>query len=104
MLGTVACLAYDPRLMKPSQRAGARVCWSWWRAWFVTLHPTTWLACRGAFVLGVVAGLVYLGGSKLLLRLRIDDPLEACAVHGGCSLVGILGALRTRAPAVSLHA
>ena len=47
-------------------------------------------------MLGVVAGLVYLGCCKLLLRLRIDDPLEACAVHGGCSLVGILGAMRMR--------
>ena len=45
-------------------------------------------------MLGVVAGVVYLGCCKLLLRLRIDDPLDACAVHGGCSLVGILGALR----------
>jgi ammonia channel protein AmtB len=47
---------------------------------------------RAAFVLGVLAGLAYLGCSRLLLRLRVDDPLEACAVHGGCSLVGILGA------------
>ncbi len=43
-------------------------------------------------MLGVLAGLAYLGCSRLLLRLRVDDPLEACAVHGGCSLVGILGA------------
>ncbi|KAK9837144.1 hypothetical protein WJX81_005991 [Elliptochloris bilobata] len=50
-------------------------------------HVDPW----GAFLLGVIAGLVYLGCSKLLLHLRIDDPLEACAVHGGCSLVGILG-------------
>ena len=47
---------------------------------------------RAAFVLGVLAGLAYLGCSRLLLRARVDDPLEACAVHGGCSLVGILGA------------
>ena len=43
-------------------------------------------------MLGVIAGLVYLGCSKLLIYMRIDDPLEASAVHGGCSLVGILGA------------
>ena len=47
-------------------------------------------------MLGVVAGVMYLGCCKLLLRLRIDDPLDACAVHGGCSLVGILGALHMR--------
>ena len=47
-------------------------------------------------MLGVVAGVVYLGCCKLLLRLRIDDPLDACAVHAGCSLVGILGALLMR--------
>lgn len=49
------------------------------------------LACRAAFVLGCIAGGVYIGCSRALLCLRIDDPLDASAVHAGCSLVGLLG-------------
>lgn len=34
-----------------------------------------------AFVIGLVAGVVYLGGSKLLIYLRIDDAVDAIPVH-----------------------
>ena len=48
-------------------------------------------ACRAAFVLGCIAGGVYIGCSRALLSLRIDDPLDASAVHAGCAIVGLLG-------------
>ena len=47
--------------------------------------------CRAAFVLGCIAGGVYIGCSRALLWLRIDDPLDASAVHAGCAIVGLLG-------------
>ena len=47
--------------------------------------------CRAAFVLGCIAGGVYIGCSRALLWLRIDDPLDASAVHAGCAMVGLLG-------------
>ena len=33
-----------------------------------------------------IGGLVYIGGSRLELKLKIDDPLDAFAVHGCCGL------------------
>ena len=35
-----------------------------------------------AMVIGIIGGFVYLGGSRLELKLKIDDPLDAFAVHG----------------------
>eukprot|EP01051_Picozoa_sp_SAG22_P030654 SAG22_NODE_12004_length_460_cov_0.700831_1_plen_108_part_01 len=37
-----------------------------------------WAAC----VIGGVAAFVYGYSAKLLLKLEIDDPLEACPIHG----------------------
>ena len=37
-----------------------------------------------ATIIGFVGGCVYLSGSALLLKLKIDDPLDAFAVHGCC--------------------
>ena len=46
-----------------------------------------------ALLVGSVGGLVYLGVSHLtLLVLKVDDPLDAFAVHGGCGLWGLLAA------------
>jgi len=36
-----------------------------------------WAAC----VVGLVAGWIYLGGSKLLIRFRLDDAVDAIPVH-----------------------
>jgi Amt family ammonium transporter len=41
-------------------------------------------------IIGFVSALVYLGAASLLLRLRIDDPLEAVALHGACGVWGCL--------------
>ena len=39
--------------------------------------------CWEALLVGILAGTVYLGVSKLVLKLKLDDPLDAIAVHGG---------------------
>nr|ASG81413.1 ammonium transporter [Botryococcus braunii] len=44
----------------------------------------------GALILGFLASLVYLGISLLMVRLRIDDPLDSTAVHAGAATVGLL--------------
>ena len=36
-----------------------------------------------ALLIGILAGMVYIGVSKLVLKLKLDDPLDAIAVHGG---------------------
>jgi len=43
-----------------------------------------------AFIIGCIASFVYLGGSNLLLKLRIDDPLDSSAIHLGCGIWGAL--------------
>ena len=32
-----------------------------------------------AFVIGIIAGMAYVGWSTLMLRLKVDDPLDAVA-------------------------
>mmetsp|Transcript_54303 Transcript_54303/g.118415 ORF Transcript_54303/g.118415 Transcript_54303/m.118415 type:complete len:475 (-) Transcript_54303:907-2331(-) len=44
-----------------------------------------------AYVVGIIGGLVYFGASRLMANvLRIDDPLDAFAVHGACGFWGVL--------------
>lgn len=48
----------------------------------------------GAFFIGLIAGWVYVGSSKLLVKLKIDDAVDAIPVHGfngiwGCLATGI---------------
>merc|ERR1712187_141612 len=45
-----------------------------------------------AFVIGLLGGFVYQGSSVLLKTLRIDDPIDAFAVHGACGAWGVLAA------------
>lgn len=40
----------------------------------------------GAVIIGGIAGLLMIAGSKLLRRLRIDDPLDSIAVHFFCGI------------------
>lgn len=42
-----------------------------------------------ALIAGVVGAFVIWGSGKLLLRLRIDDPLEAFPMHGMCGVWGV---------------
>jgi len=43
-----------------------------------------------AFIIGCVGGIIYYNAHYLLLRLRIDDPLDAFPIHGLCGLWGVL--------------
>ena len=42
-----------------------------------------------AIVAGGVGGIIFPCVSRLLTRLRVDDPLEAGAMHGGCGVWGL---------------
>mmetsp|Transcript_49192 Transcript_49192/g.123666 ORF Transcript_49192/g.123666 Transcript_49192/m.123666 type:complete len:477 (-) Transcript_49192:59-1489(-) len=44
----------------------------------------------GAVIIGVIAGLLEYGSSKLLIKLKVDDPLDAFPVHGICGMWGLL--------------
>jgi ammonia channel protein AmtB len=44
-----------------------------------------------ALVIGLTSGIVYVGSSRLVSHvLRVDDPLDAAAVHGFCGAWGLL--------------
>merc|ERR1712048_978051 len=47
--------------------------------------------CGSAFVIGVIGGFVYQGASVLLKKLKIDDPIDAFAVHGAAGAWGVMG-------------
>ena len=40
-------------------------------------------SCWESLIIGVLAGMVYIGASKLVVTLKLDDPLDAIAVHAG---------------------
>merc|ERR1711998_371617 len=45
-----------------------------------------------AALMGCIGGFVYFGSSKCVLKLlKVDDPLDAFAVHGACGFWGVLG-------------
>jgi len=43
-----------------------------------------------AIIIGFLGGLFYFGFSRLMIRLKIDDPLDAVAVHGCCGFWGFI--------------
>lgn len=43
-----------------------------------------------AIIIGFIGGLVYYGFSNLMITLKIDDPLDAAAVHGFCGFWGVI--------------
>lgn len=47
---------------------------------------------EGAMVIGIVSGFVYLASSKLLLKLQIDDVVNAVPVHLFCGIWGGIAA------------
>lgn len=43
-----------------------------------------------AFIIGGIGALVYIGAAMLLLKLKIDDPLEAFPIHGAGGFWGVI--------------
>lgn len=44
----------------------------------------------GAFIIGILGGLVYNGCSYAVQSFGVDDPLDAFAVHGGAGMWGVI--------------
>jgi len=46
-----------------------------------------------AMIAGIVGGFVYISASKIVLHVcKVDDPLDAFAVHGACGFWGVIAA------------
>merc|ERR1712087_207544 len=45
-----------------------------------------------AILIGILGGSLYFACSNLMLKLKIDDPLDAASVHGFCGVWGVLSA------------
>lgn len=52
--------------------------------------PCSVIAPELAIIVGFIGGLLYYGFSSLMVCLRIDDPLDAAAVHGCCGFWGVI--------------
>eukprot|EP00435_Cladocopium_sp_Y103_P048000 s1469_g14.t1 len=50
------------------------------------------MECGSAFLTGFMGGVIYQAASMLLVKLKIDDPVDACPVHGFCGIWGCLAA------------
>jgi len=44
--------------------------------------PCAVIHSETSVLIGIVGGMVYYGFSRLMIRLKIDDPIDAAAVHG----------------------
>jgi Amt family ammonium transporter len=45
-----------------------------------------------AAIIGTFGAFVYIGAKMLLMKLQIDDPLDAFPIHGACGIWGVLAA------------
>jgi Amt family ammonium transporter len=52
--------------------------------------PCYWVSPAGAIMIGAVAGVVVPLVVDLLEKMKVDDPIGAVAVHGGCGIWGTL--------------
>merc|ERR1711939_367110 len=43
-----------------------------------------------SIAIGAIGALVYMGSSKLMKKLKIDDPVDAISVHGTAGLWGLV--------------
>ncbi|KAI3435774.1 hypothetical protein D9Q98_001832 [Chlorella vulgaris] len=61
--------------------------------------PAGFVQPWAAFIIGGIGGFVYFVASKVNLHvLKIDDPLDAIAVHAGCGIWGLLATAAFAAP------
>jgi ammonium transporter, Amt family len=58
---------------------------------------------EGAFVIGTIAGVLCLGASRLILRMGVDDVVDACAVHLVNGSWGVIAAGLFTAPRRYVH-
>ena len=57
-----------------------------------------------AVLIGAIGGIVCFGTSRFVLYvLKVDDPLDAFAVHGACGFWGCLATALLAAPAYAYH-
>jgi len=45
-----------------------------------------------AFLIGIIGGVIFVGSSALIKKLKIDDPVDAFSVHGACGIWGCIAA------------
>lgn len=43
-----------------------------------------------SIIVGITSSLIYLLGKKLLVKLKIDDPIDAVSLHLGCGMWGVI--------------
>lgn len=43
-----------------------------------------------AVIVGVLAGITYSSSSALLIKLKIDDPIDASPIHCACGILGVI--------------
>ena len=57
-----------------------------------------------AALIGFLGGFVYFGASKMVLKImKVDDPLDAFAVHGACGFWGCIATALFSAPAFAYY-
>ena len=56
-----------------------------------------------AVVIGAAGGGLYIAASSLVVRARVDDPLDAFATHGACGAWGVIAAGSFAVPAYSYN-
>eukprot|EP00640_Fibrocapsa_japonica_P001704 CAMPEP_0113935380 /NCGR_PEP_ID=MMETSP1339-20121228/2540_1 /TAXON_ID=94617 /ORGANISM="Fibrocapsa japonica" /LENGTH=469 /DNA_ID=CAMNT_0000937511 /DNA_START=106 /DNA_END=1515 /DNA_ORIENTATION=- /assembly_acc=CAM_ASM_000762 len=54
--------------------------------------PCSTCTGEGAFIIGIIGGLVYYGASKMLHKFKIDDVVDAVPVHMFCGMWGVIAA------------
>ena len=52
--------------------------------------PCAVVSAGASICIGVIGAVVYFSASRFLVRVKVDDPLDAWAVHGVCGAWGVL--------------
>merc|ERR1712182_133404 len=54
--------------------------------------PCSNVESGSAVLIGLLGGLIFVGSSALIKKIKIDDPVDASSVHGTCGIWGCLAA------------